>query len=166
MFEVKEGIIMASYRERVKGSGKWEITVHEGYDNNGNRKRSSKTVYISPDLTQKQRDKKLKEEIDKFEKEVKEGFFQQKLKFSEFGEKFIKEHAEKQLSPVTVLRYKSLLERINKSLGHIVLQDLKPFQLMRLYDELKEEGLAPKTILHHHRLISSILQRRSLLAEY
>lgn len=157
---------MASYRERVKGSGKWEITVHEGYDNNGNRKRSSKTVYISPDLTQKQRDKKLKEEIDKFEKEVKEGFFQQKLKFSEFGEKFIKEHAEKQLSPVTVLRYKSLLERINKSLGHIVLQDLKPFQLMRLYDELKEEGLAPKTILHHHRLISSILQRRSLLAEY
>ena len=39
---------MASYRERVKGSGKWEITIHEGYDNNGNRKRSSKTVYISP----------------------------------------------------------------------------------------------------------------------
>ena len=121
---------MASYRERVKGSGKWEITIHEGYDNNGNRKRSSKTVYISPELTQKQRNKKLKDEIEKFEKEVKEGFFQQKLKFSEFSETFMKEHAEKQLSPVTVLRYKSLLERINKSLGHIVLQDLKPFQLM------------------------------------
>lgn len=163
---MKEGHIMASYRERVKGSGKWEITVHEGYDNNGNRKRSSKTVYISPELTQKQRNKKLKDEIEKFEKEVKEGFFQQKLKFSEFSETFMKEHAEKQLSPVTVLRYKSLLERINKSLGHIILQDLKPFQLMKLYNELKEEGLAPKTILHHHRLISSILQRRSFLAEY
>lgn len=157
---------MASYRERVKGSGKWEITVHEGYDNHGNRKRSSKTVYISPDLSEKKREKILREEIDKFEKEVKEGFFQQKLKFSEFGETFMKEHAEKQLSPVTVLRYKSLLERINKSIGHIVLQDLKPFQLMRLYDELKAEGLAPKTVLHHHRLISSILQRRSILAEF
>lgn len=157
---------MASYRERVKGSGKWEITIHEGYDNHGNRKRSSKTVYISPDLSEKKREKILKDEIDKFEKEVKEGFFQQKLKFSEFGETFMKEHAEKQLSPVTVLRYKSLLERINKSIGHIVLQDLKPFQLMRLYDELKAEGLAPKTVLHHHRLISSILQRRSILAEF
>ena len=157
---------MASYRERVKGSGKWEITVHEGYTNHGNRKRSSKTVYISPTLTQKQREKQLKEEIEKFEKEVKEGFYQQKLKFCEFGETFIKEHAEKQLSPVTVLRYKSLLERINKSIGHIVLQDLKPFQLMRLYDELKNENLAPKTILHHHRLISSILQRRSILGNF
>ena len=156
---------MASYRERVKNSGKWEITLHEGYDNLGRRKRSTKTVYISPTLTPKQREKKLNQLASEFEKEIKEGFYQQKLKFSEFGETFIKEHAEKQLSPITVLRYKSLLERINKSIGHIILQDLKPFQLMKLYDELKKEGLAPKTILHHHRLISSILQRRSVLAE-
>lgn len=149
---------MASYRERVKGSGKWEITIHEGYDNHGKRKRSTKTVYISPTITEKKREKILQNEIEKFEKEVKEGFYQQKLKFSEFGETFIKDHAEKQLSPVTVLRYKSLLNRVNKSIGHIVIQELKPFHLIKLYDELKDEGYAPKSILHHHRLISTILQ--------
>lgn len=157
---------MASFRERVKGSGKWEITIHEGYDNLGNRKRSSKTVYIPTDLTPKKREKLLKEKAEEFEKEIKEGFYQEKLKFSAFGETFIKEHAEKQLSPVTVLRYKSLLKRVNKSIGHIVLQDLKPFHLMKLYNELKNEGLAPKTVLHHHRLISTILQQRCLLGSY
>ena len=154
---------MASFRERVKGSGKWEITIHEGYDNLGNRKRSSKTVYIPTDLTPKKREKLLKEKAEEFEKEIKEGFHQEKLKFSAFGETFIKEHAEKQLSPVTVLRYKSLLTRVNKTIGHIVIQELKPFHLMKLYNELSDEGLAPKTVLHHHRLISSILQTRSLL---
>ena len=98
-------------------------------------------------------------------------------KISEFSEKWLKDYAEPELSPKTTERYRELLKRINVAIGHIKLNKLKPNDLIRFYHSLSETGkslrkkkdstgkvignqdLSPKTILHYHRLISSMLSK-------
>ena len=99
------------------------------------------------------------------------------IKFKDFSDKWLQDYAEKKLSPTTLDRYKTLLVRINEAIGHIKLEDLRPNHLINFYNNLAEKNmsnvpiknekgeiigykkLSPKTILHHHRLISSILTK-------
>ena len=65
----------------------------------------------------------------------------------------------------TAVRYRDMLRRINAEIGPVKLQDLRPDHLNRFYAKLAEPGqnqrtgggLSPKTILEHHRVISTIL---------
>ena len=167
---------MASVRERAKGS--YEITVYDGYNINGKKLRHTKTIQLDPNLTPKKKEKLLQDEVHDFEKEVKAGLYLKgNMKFKDFTDKWLHDYAEKKLSPTTLDRYKTLLTRINESIGHIELQELRPNHLMNFYDNLAEKqmsnvpirnekgeiigykNLSPKTILHHHRLISSILTK-------
>ena len=167
---------MASIRERAKGS--YEITVYDGYNINGKKLRYTKTITIDPNLTTKQKEKLLQKETYEFEQQVKSGLYLKgNIRFKDFADKWLKEYARKKLSPTTLDRYITLLDRINEAIGHIKLEDLRPNHLMNFYDNLAEKqmsnvpirnekgeiigykNLAPKTILHHHRLISSILTK-------
>lgn len=74
------------------------------------------------------------------------------------------------LAPKTVQRYSDLLEIINQAIGHIRLNRLAPYHLNCFYRKLSSDGanrrnggkLSSKTILHYHRLISSILHQATL----
>ncbi|MCB2291575.1 site-specific integrase [Clostridium sp. CS001] len=81
-------------------------------------------------------------------------------------QKWFTDYANVNLQPKTLLEYKRLLERISPALGHIRLIYIQPTHLTAFYNNLREDGirqdgkqggLSEKTILHHHRLISSIL---------
>ena len=60
-----------------------------------------------------------------------------------------------------------MLKRINAEIGSLKLQDIRPDHLNRLYAKLAESGqnkqtgsgLSPKTIIEHHRVISSIFSQ-------
>ncbi|MDF2675339.1 MAG: hypothetical protein K0R09_3611, partial [Clostridiales bacterium] len=75
--------------------------------------------------------------------------------------------ADVTLAPKTLFRYKELLDtRIIPCLGHIKLNKLQPTHLTEFYNNLRESGirkdgkpggLSESTILHHHRLLTSIL---------
>jgi integrase len=79
----------------------------------------------------------------------------------------LKDYAETNLAPKTLFRYKEILDgRILPSMGHIKLDQLRPTQIIEFENMLREDGirkdrkaggLSEKTILQHHRIISSIL---------
>lgn len=71
------------------------------------------------------------------------------------------------LKVTTAERYRDMLKRINAEIGPLKLQDIRPDHLKRLYAKLAEpgenrrtgSGLSQKTIIEHHRVISSILSQ-------
>jgi integrase len=90
-----------------------------------------------------------------------------KMTFKEFVDRWLKDYAETNLAPKTLFRYKEILDsRILPSIGHIKIDQLRPTHIIEFENMLREDGirkdgrvggLSEKTILQHHRIISSIL---------
>ena len=160
---------------RPKGRG-YEIRVSMGYDMNGRKIVKSK-IWIPPkNLTPKQLQKALEREKVLYEEQVKTGANPDcNIKFAQFVDMWVKDYGERFLAPKTLYRHFDYLKRINQAIGHIKLKDLQPIHLNAFYKNLAEEGvsmkrkrdengniigdgkLATKTILEHHRTISTIL---------
>lgn len=108
--------------------------------------------------------------LAEFTVEVEKGTFIEptKLTFRDFTDRWLRDYAEKNLAPKTLFRYKQILEsRIFPAMGHLKVEKITPVHLMKFYANLQEDGvredgkkggLSEKTILQHHRIISSILQ--------
>lgn len=92
--------------------------------------------------------------------------FSEKSTFREYADMWLIENSN-ELAAKTADRYKSLLERVNMGIGHIQLKELQPYHLRQFLKKLSQYGankrtgkcLSEKTILHHYRLISVILQQ-------
>lgn len=158
---------MATMEKRGKNS--YRLTVSCGYDINGKKIIKRKTISIDPKLTEKQKEKELQRQLTIFEDEVEKGTYLDagKITFEEFIYKWLNDYAEKQLEPKTIHRYKEILTtRVIPAIGHLKLNKIQPTHLIAFYNNLAEDGirldgkqgtLSSRTILHHHRLISSIL---------
>lgn len=92
----------------------------------------------------------------------------EKLTMGKYIDYWLQNYAVKELKNHTLERYKQMIPRIKFCLGHKKLHDLKPVHLLQFYDQLgndgvrldgKEGGLSNRTINHHHRLISAMLQK-------
>lgn len=161
----------------------FQIVVSNGYKTNGQKIRKKKTFRLDTNLTEKQKTKEIQRLAYEFEKQVLNGdYLKGDIKFKDFAQIFMKDHAEKNLSPTTVKRYYTLLDRINLGIGHLSLNEIKPYHLMKFYNSLEEKGsskkpikdnngniigykdLSPKTILHHQKLVSAILRKSCFLA--
>lgn len=161
-------------RARKKGKG-YDLRVCCGYDVDG--KRIEKYRRWLPDLsmTPKQAEKEAKRQLVLFEDEVKRGkCHDNTTRFHDLAELCMQEF-EPRLAPKTYIRYGDYLRRINKAIGNVKIRDLTPIQLNAFYRSLARDGsnhkprrdengnvfvgggLAPKTIVEHHRLISKIL---------
>lgn len=157
---------MASIKKRSESS--YLITVSCGYDKEGKKITRSKTVNLS-DIPIKKRDAEATKQAVLFEEDIKKGQFvdNEKITFEEFVDKWITDYAVPTLAPKTLHRYNEILNtRIIPAIGHIKLIQLQPTHLTKFYNNLREDGirsdgkkggLSERTILHHHRLISSIL---------
>lgn len=157
---------MAAIEKR--GENSYRLTVSCGYDKKGKKIRKYKTIDLSHIKPNKQLEEAQKQ-FALFENEVKKGLYLDsgKITFEDFIEKWLKDYADHELAPKTLYRYKELLNsRIIPALGHIKLNRLQPTHLTEFYNNLREDGirtdgksggLSERTILHHHRLISSIL---------
>lgn len=157
---------MAAIEKR--GDNSYRLTVSCGYGKQGKKVMKRKTVDLSHIKPNKQLEEANKQWI-LFKDEIEKGMYLDsgKITFEEFIEKWLKDYAEHELAPKTLHRYKELLDsRIIPALGHIKLNKLQPTHLTEFYNNLREDGiradckpggLSERTILHHHRLISSIL---------
>jgi integrase len=157
---------MAAIEKR--GECSFRLTVSCGYDSKGKQIRKFKTVDLSH-IPAKKREEEAQKQWLLFKDEIEKGLFLDggKISFGEFTEKWIKEYAEPALAPKTLYEYRHFLDqRILPALGHIKLIKLQPTHLTEFYNNLREVGirndnkpgaLSEKTILHYHRLISSIL---------
>lgn len=144
----------------------YQIRVYRGRDANGKQLKPYQTVWKIPVGMKNART--IEKEVNKFaaifENECKSGMVSSEKKtFAEYAA-YVLQLKERDNKHRTVERYKELLERINPEIGHIKLSEVTGEHLNRLYIKLAQpgqnkrtgEGLAPKTILEHHRLIHVI----------
>jgi Site-specific recombinase XerD len=163
---------MANIQPRYNKEGSlisYSIRVHRGKDKTGkNLKPYTTTFEVLPTWNEKTAQKKAEAFAAVFEKECKLGrAVNTKQTFKTYAEYVLN---LKELSGVkhsTIRRYKELLIRINEYIGHMKLIDIKPQHLNSMYNKLSEDGmnkntgtgLSSKTIIEHHRLISTILKQ-------
>ena len=62
------------------------------------------------------------------------------------------------VAPSTFQRYEQIVRRLEPLLGSLRLQELRPAQILESYARLLAEGLAVRTVLHHHRLLRLALK--------
>ena len=163
---------MANLQERRDKSGKlisYSIRVHRGRGADGKQlKPWTATFEVSPTWTEKSARKKAEAFAATFEKECREGVTSDsRLKFEEYCNYVIDLKEQRGIKHSTIVRYKELAVRIYPAIGHIKLKDLRADHLNSFYTDLAKPGqnkrtgevLSPKTILEHHRLISTVLDQ-------
>lgn len=72
---------------------------------------------------------------------------------------WLQDTAKPNLRPRTYIRYRELMElHVLPTLGNVKLQKLSPQQLQKLYNKKLEEGYAPQTVKHIHRVLHRALR--------
>ncbi|WP_054859108.1 tyrosine-type recombinase/integrase [Gracilibacillus sp. JCM 18860] len=143
---------MASYEDL--GFGKFKIYVELGYDERGKRKRRTKTITATSerDLNKKIRDFEIKcfnekdEPIDK-------------IKFSSFVDRWMKNHVEPNLTLTSKEAYEYLLNHcgVLEYFGEMKLKDIKKYHIV---EYLAEEQAENKPLIpNKYLLIKSIFAR-------
>ena len=136
---------MASIEKRVNKDGEitsFKITVYGGQDSTGEAIRRRMTWKPDYGMTAKQAEKAVKAVAVKFEEEVSQGFhLDDSVTFAEYAEKTLKMKERNGLQPRTIVRYRSMLPRINAAIGHIPLSKIRPQHLNDLYENLAEDGI-------------------------
>lgn len=118
---------------------KYRIVVSKGYDIHGKKKRTYLTWTNEKKLTGKNLEKELTKQKILFEQEVKNGLvIDDKIKFVDFQNEWLKLHALPNLSANTVNRYKDMLIDINNSLGNYKMSDIDSIKILSFYNVLRK----------------------------
>lgn len=115
------------------------IRCYDGYDQTGRQIERAMTWKIPAGMSEKKAEREARHQAELFEEKVRTGqSAEQKIKFADFCDLWMKDYAETQLRPKTVKRYLDLLERIKPALGSIYLDRLRPTHLTAFYRELAQ----------------------------
>ena len=162
---------MANIQPRYDKSGKlisYSVRVHRGRGADGRQlKPYTATFDVLPTWTEKSARKKAEAFAATFEKACREGTATDtRLTFREYCDYCIDLKEQRGIKHSTIVRYKELTSRIYPAIGHIKLKDLRADNLNSLYSLLGKDGqnkrggkLSAKTIIEHHRLISTVLKQ-------
>lgn len=144
---------MTKPRKRVNKNGiSWQVTVERGTDENGRRIRDTYTC-----RTQKEACALLNEK----NAELNKGTYisPSKMTVRECGTEWMKVEVEPNLAPNTVRGYRTNFEHhIFPYIGNLAIQKLTPAMIQGLYDELKAEGLSPRSIKYVHANLHKCLK--------
>lgn len=128
---------MSSIRKRGKT---YQIRVSCGYSFEKKQIVKSMTYRPKPHMTEKQILKELERRAILFEEECKTEY-NENIKLCDFLEKWFSDYAEMQLKAKSIARYRALLPRINRYLGHIRINKLKPCHFVEFYNKLSQSGI-------------------------
>jgi integrase len=79
-------------------------------------------------------------------------------KLADFLQQWLQDTAQPNLRPRTYIRYRELVElHIIPTLGKVTLQKLSAPHLQKLYNLKRQEGYAPQTVQHIHRVLHRAL---------
>ena len=162
---------MANIQERRNKEGKlisFSIRVHRGRGADGKQlKPYTATFDVEPTWKEETARKKAEAFASVFEKECKEGVKSDtRQTFASYCDYVIGLKEQRGIKHSTVIRYRELTKRIYPQIGHIKLKDLRSDTLNDLYTYLSTENLhkrggklSAKTVIEHHRLISTVLEQ-------
>ena len=132
---------MASIEKR---GNSYRINVSNGYSSSGQKILEHMTWIPSEGLTTKQVKKELEKQAFDFEQKVKSGMYLdgEKITFAEFADRWLCDHAQKQLKAKTIDWYRTMLgDRIIPAIGHIKLAKIQPNNIILFINNLQEEGI-------------------------
>lgn len=138
----------------IKRNESWLVRIFLGRDVNGKRKYFNKNINGTKKDAQKFLTAKLRE------KDL--GIFVEpaSMPLNDFLDKWLAEVAHNKLRVRTFEIYKSLLNcHIRNKIGQKRLSDLQAYEIQKLYNQMKKDGFAPKTIRHVHNVLSSALKQ-------
>lgn len=143
---------MASIRER---NGTYTITILIG-SNGGKQRRKYKKWTPPPGMPPS----KIKSEVEKiayeFEERIKNGnYFNERITFSEYKDKWIKEYAEPNLKHSTISSYLTALKRIEPVLGDMKLINIRPIHIVEYINMISKDGMRKD---EHYKLIKDLRQ--------
>lgn len=146
-----------------KRGNTYRITVSTGYDIMGKQIRHKMTYIPDGTLTPRRLEKELHRQAALFEERIKSGqYVDCDIKFADFAEKWVNEHASNHLSPTTLHRYKDCLKRINAAIGHIKLSKLQPLHLNSFYNNLQEIGIREDIKYKLNKDITPIMKEKQI----
>ena len=134
---------MANIRKIENKNGiSYKITVFSGVDSNGKQVRHYRTWKPAQGMTAKQIEKAVQRAAMDFERELELGYqADNRQTFAEYAEYVLNLKERSGLRPKTLFEYRTQLVRINASIGHLKLQDIRPQHLNTFYKNLAEEGV-------------------------
>ncbi|MCI8284812.1 MAG: tyrosine-type recombinase/integrase [Firmicutes bacterium] len=121
------------------------IRCSAGYDSTGKQIQKSMTWRIPEGMSPKKAEKEAHHQAAIFEEQVRNGeVYDGRLKFKDFAEKWFTNYAELHLRPRTVTRYRECMQRINKAVGHVPINKIRPQHLIKFYNSLTDP-IIPRT---------------------
>lgn len=153
---------MTSGNLERRGLNSWRLTVRAGKDALGMRIIFRKTIRAAT-----RHEAEL--ELAKYVAEVTAPGYESPstMTLKEFTVIWLRDHAERNLEPKTIVGYRSILERrILPALGGLLLARIKPLDINHFYHQISSlkkvagsrsgGGLSAQTIQHYHRLLNKI----------
>ena len=127
---------MATIKKRGNA---YTIRVSSGFDVNGKRIQKNMTWEIPYGMSEAKAEKEAMRQAILFEEKVKNGeILDGKIKFKDFVEQWFQDYAEVQLRPRTIASYREALTRVNRAIGHLYMQNIRPQHLIRFYNTLAQ----------------------------
>ncbi len=138
----------------IKRGESWTVRIFLGRDANGKRKYFNKTIQGTKKDAQRYLTAKLRE------KDL--GVFVEpaSIAFNDYLDKWLTESAKPRLREVTLDSYRSLLKKhVREKLGSRKLSDIKPFDIQKIYNQMTESGLSPRTIRYVHTILKTVFSQ-------
>lgn len=140
-------------RKRTTKKGvAWQIILEKGVDSTGKRIRE----YITVEGTKKEAERIMHEKINEYNKGIY--IEPSKITVEQHLMQWVETYCKPNLSPCTVRGY---LVNIKKHtlpyIGAVQLQKLIPLQIQRMFEQLQEKNLSPRTIKYIHSTLREAL---------
>ena len=81
------------------------------------------------------------------------------VSLGDYLDRWLDEHVRLTVKASTLGRYRQMARRLKPFLGELALRDLRPPHIQGAYAHLLSDGLAARTVLHHHRLLKQALKQ-------
>ncbi|MGB9866751.1 MAG: tyrosine-type recombinase/integrase [Bacillota bacterium] len=137
------------------GKGKWRVVIEVGRDpSSGKRKRIVRRV--------EGRKADAEELLTQLLTELKQGTYVEpnKITVAEWLNTWLHEYKRLELRPTTWESYEVIIRNhLVPAVGALLLQDLRPEHLQKLYNEKADAGLSAQTIHHIHKVIHGALKQ-------
>lgn len=136
-----------------RGKNSWSIVLSLGRDPSTGKRQQQ---WVSVKGTRKDVEHKLAELLH----QVETGGFVRptKLTVGQFLERWLKDYAKPSLTGRSFERYENIVKLILPLLGGLILTQLRPEHLQRLYAAKLSEGLTCRTVRYYHTVLHKALQ--------
>lgn len=131
-----------------RGNGSWRVTISNGYNPDGSKRRLQRTIKVDPTKTENAQRREVEKQAAALETDYRRHLITdgKKITISDLAEEFMADHVRRRkLATSTSREYHDLLNsRILPTFGKRYVQDLTPRDINKFYQQLENEPAKTK----------------------